>query len=66
MRDFRSIFPYPTVFLYSPKKIVLAIVISSHMEEKWLMWLSFEEVKQKDTFRCLKANINFLYCTISD
>ena len=34
MRDFRSIFPYPTVFLHSPKKIVLAIVISSHMEEK--------------------------------
>ena len=38
--------PYPTVFLHPSKKLLPAIVFSSHMEEK----RSFEEFKGKDTF----------------
>ena len=72
-------FPIQQYFLHPSQKLLPAIVISSHMEEKQPMY-RFKSLKenilslcvndsdrkaQKIFARFLKANINFVYCTIN-
>ena len=70
--------PAPQLFLYPSKKLLPAIMISSHMEENHQQNASFEGFKGKDTFVVsewlrlklglelnLKAKINFVFCAIN-
>ena len=54
MCGFRSIFPNPRYFLQPSKKLLRAIVISSHMEEKQSMY-RMESLKEK----LLSLRVNF-------
>ena len=54
MCGFRSIFPNPRYFLQLSKKLLRAIVISSHMEEKKSMY-RMKSLKEK----LLSLRVNF-------
>ena len=54
MCGFRSIFPNPRYFFQPSKKLLRAIVISSHMEEKQSMY-RMKSLKEK----LLSLRVNF-------